>query len=277
MMTTSFDPGVGDTSPSRPLPPPVLHPRDRLLATVSHELRQPLSLIQMHADQLTRLSVAIEYPVVARVGDMIKRAVQSQGRIIDDLLDLSRVRTGKLLLDRVAVDIGDVFSILADAFRSEASGRLPSIELVVSGTATCFGDRTRIEQVLGNLLRNAIRFTPLHGRIRIDVGRDGGFCKASVIDNGCGISADFLPHVFDMFNQEVLNSRSSHGGLGIGLALVQELTEAHGGRVEALSKGPGHGAQFNVWLPAFDASCIKTATCIALGTIVPCEDEGGMP
>ena len=277
MMTTSFDQGVGDASPSRPLPPPVLHPRDRLLATVSHELRQPLSLIQMHADQLTSLSVAIEYPAVARVGDMIKRAVKSQGRIIDDLLDLSRVRTGKLVLDRATVDIGDVFSILSDAFRSEAAGRLPNIELVVSGTATCFGDRTRIEQVLGNLLRNAIRFTPLHGRIRIDVGRDGAFLKASVIDNGCGISADFLPHVFDMFNQEVLHSRPSHGGLGIGLALVQELTEAHGGRVEALSKGPGHGAQFNVWLPAFDASSIKTATCIALGTIVPSEDERGTP
>jgi two-component system CheB/CheR fusion protein len=277
MMTTSFDQGSGDAPASRPPSPPALHPRDRLLATVSHELRQPLSLIQMHADQLTRLSVAIEYPAVARVGDMIKRAVQSQGRIIDDLLDLSRVRTGKLVLDRGAVDLGDVFSMLAAVFRSEASGRLPVIELAVAGTATCFGDRTRIEQVLGNLLRNAIRFTPLHGCIRIDVGRDGAFCKASVSDTGCGISPDFLPHVFDMFNQEVLHSGPSDGGLGIGLALVRELAEAHGGRVEALSDGPGHGARFNVWLPAFDESSIAAATSVALGAIVPADEARDTP
>jgi two-component system CheB/CheR fusion protein len=272
-MSTSFNERAD--AMERVFPPAALHPRDRVLATVSHELRQPLSVIQMHAEQLTRLSMSIEYPAVARVGDMIKRAVQSQGRIIDDLLDLSRVRTGKLVLDRSAVDLGDVFTMLAAAYSSEARGRLPAIELVITHSSMCFGDRTRIEQVLGNLLRNAIRFTPRHGRIRIDIGRDGLFCKASVADNGCGIPADFLPHVFGMFNQGAPHSGPAHGGLGIGLALVQEITQAHGGRVEALSDGPGRGARFTVWLPAFEDAGAERGTSIARGTIVP-DDTGRM-
>jgi two-component system CheB/CheR fusion protein len=277
MMATPSDRGTGATPALRPCMPATVQPRDRLLATVSHELRQPLSLIQMHAEQLTRLPMAIDHPAIARVGDMIKRAVRSQGRIIDDLLDLSRARTGKLVLERAVVDIGDVFATLAAACSSEASGRLPAIELVVRGAATCIGDRTRIEQILGNLLRNAIRFTPCHGRIRIDVGREGGFCKASVTDNGCGISPDFLPHVFGMFNQEAVHGGPPHRGLGIGLALVQELTQAHGGRVEALSKGLGQGAQFNVWLPVGDESTAGAPITMIRGVMVPADGERRAP
>jgi two-component system CheB/CheR fusion protein len=244
---------------------------------VSHELRQPLSLIQMHADLLTRLPMAIEYPAVARVGDMIKRAVRSQGRIIDDLVELSRARTGKLVLERTPVDIANVLTTLAAAFSSEASGRLPLIDLTASTSAVCLGDRTRIEQIMGNLLRNAIRFTPSHGRIRLAIGREGGFCKVSVADNGCGISAEFLPHVFGMFNQEAPASRPPDSGLGIGLALVHELTLAHGGRAEAHSDGPGRGAEFIVWLPAHDESDLEPPTSIARGAVVAGGDGGSTP
>ena len=254
-----------------------VHPRDRILATVSHELRQPLNLIQMHAEILTRLPVAIEYPAVARVGDMIKRAVQSQGRIIDDLLELSRARTGKLVLERTPVDIGNLLATLTAALSSEASGRQPLIDLVASTPAVCIGDRTRIEQIMGNLLRNAIRFTPNHGRIRLAVGRDGAFCKVSVADNGCGISAEFLPHVFGMFNQEAQPSSPSDTGLGIGLALVQELAVAHGGRVEAHSNGPGRGAEFIVWLPAHNESLQDSPASIAKGVLIASDDCGVIP
>jgi two-component system CheB/CheR fusion protein len=260
--------GPDGAAASRPCSPDTAHLRDQLLATVSHELRQPLSLIQMHAELLTRLPVAIEYPAIARTGDMIKQAVRSQARIIDDLLDLSRARMGKLVLERTPVDIESVLNLLVAAFSSEASGRLPFIDLAVSATAICYGDRTRIEQILGNLLRNAIRFTPNHGRIHLAVRREGAFCKVSVADSGCGISAEFLPHVFGMFNQEASPSGRPDCGLGIGLALVQELTLAHGGRVQACSDGPGQGAEFNLWLPAHDESTKTSPTHAVRDAIV---------
>ena len=223
--------------------------KDRFLAVMSHELKQPLNLIQMNAELLMRLPVATENPSVHRLGDAIRRAVSSQSRIINDLLDLSRVRTGKLRLNRVALDLGELAQTAAAAAMANVAGK--NIELVVEcdpGVA-CNGDRVRVEQIAWNLLTNAAKFTPEGGRITVRVTDDEGFARLTVADTGCGIAADFLPHVFGMFNQAAHGTALPNGGLGIGLALVYELAVAHGGRVQASSQGEGLGAEFSVWLP----------------------------
>lgn len=202
----------------------------------------------MHADLLRNLPVSIDCPAINRISELIQRAVSSQSRIINDLLDLSRIRTGKFTIESGAVDIGEVVSTLVKALDSDTTQRGAVIHITQTGTSICSGDRARIEQILGNLLRNAVRFTPASGHVYITMERDGMFCKISVADTGCGISEDFLPHVFGMFSQASDPARRSNG-LGIGLALVHELTLAHGGRVEVHSKGLGQGAEFDVWLP----------------------------
>ncbi|WPH22495.1 CheR family methyltransferase [Variovorax paradoxus] len=224
--------------------------KDRFLAVMSHELKQPLNLIQMNAELLMHAPGTAENPAVRRVGETIKRAVASQTRIINDLLDLSRIRTGKLRLNRVAVDLGELVQAVAQAAVSGAAGKKLALELDCEAGVVCDGDRVRIEQIAWNLLSNAVKFTPEGGRIAVRVAAAGeGFGRLTVSDTGCGIAPEFLPHVFGMFNQADSEVTPPNGGLGIGLALVDELTRAHGGRVEVHSAGLGQGAEFSVWLP----------------------------
>jgi len=226
--------------------------KDRFLAVMSHELKQPLNLIQMNAELLMRLPVTAENPSVQRLGDAIRRAVSSQSRIINDLLDLSRIRTGKLRLNRVAVDFGDLVRTAASAAVANVPGKTLVLDVHCEDGVVCHGDRVRVEQIAWNLLSNAAKFTPDGGRITVRVAAEDGFARLTVTDTGCGIAADFLPHVFGMFNQATQGTQDSappNGGLGIGLALVYELAVAHGGRAQAHSEGAGRGAQFSVWLP----------------------------
>lgn len=223
--------------------------KDRFLAVMSHELKQPLNLIQMNAELLMRLPLTAENPSVQRLGDAIRRAVGSQSRIINDLLDLSRIRTGKLRLNRVAVDFSELVRTAAAAAVANVSGKTLALDVQCEDGVVCNGDRVRVEQIAWNLLANAAKFTPDGGRITVRVAAESGFARLTVADTGCGIGADFLPHVFGMFNQASQDAAPPNGGLGIGLALVYELAVAHGGRVEAHSEGVGQGAQFSVWLP----------------------------
>ena len=223
--------------------------KDKFLAVMSHELKQPLNLIQMNAELLTRLPAAAEHPPVRRIGDTIKQAVSSQTRIINDLLDLSRIRTGKLRLKRVAVDIGEVVRLLADAAAADIAAKRIALEIEAEENVVCDGDRVRLEQIVWNLLANAIKFTPADGRVRVRVGTEGDFAKVTVSDTGCGIAPEFVQHVFGMFTQVALDATLANGGLGIGLALVKDLTQAHGGRVDVTSAGIGEGTEFHVWLP----------------------------
>lgn len=222
--------------------------KDKFLAVMSHELKQPLNLIQMNAELLTRLPALSEHPTARRIGDTIKRAVSSQTRIINDLLDLSRIRTGKLRLNRIDVDIGDIARSLTSAATQELAGKRVNVECHAEVGVHCFGDRVRVEQIVWNLLSNAVKFTPDGGSIKVDVVAEDDFAKIVVADTGSGIDPEHLPHVFGMFNQAVAET-SGNVGLGIGLALVDELTRAHGGRVQARSEGPGRGSMFTVWLP----------------------------
>ncbi|MBT2322309.1 PAS domain-containing protein [Variovorax paradoxus] len=228
--------------------------KDKFLAVMSHELKQPLNLIQMNAELLTRLPAAAEHPTVRRIADTIKRAVGSQTRIINDLLDLSRIRTGKLRLNRVVVELGELVQSLTGAATKEIPGKQIAVEVRCEPGVRCHGDRVRVEQIIWNLLSNAVKFTPDGGRITVNVSQDADFAKVTVADSGCGIAPEFLPHVFGMFSQAGGEAAPANGGLGIGLALVQELTHAHGGRVEVASPGLDRGSEFSVWLPLHDSA-----------------------
>ncbi len=190
--------------------------RDRALAVISHELRQPLNVIQMNACLLQRLPASAEPSQLQGIAQAMQRAIESQKRLIDDLLDFSRLRTGKLALRRAEVDFGALALDLVAAFGARwPSGRLRA-QMQAADPLICHADPVRLEQVVGNLLDNAM---------------------------------EFLPHVFGMFCQAGTGEGGSRGGLGIGLALVHSLAVAHGGFVKATSAGPGRGAEFNVWLP----------------------------
>ena len=226
--------------------------KDKFLAVMSHELKQPLNLIQMNVELLTRLPLATREPRVMAIGETIKRAVGSQTRIINDLLDLSRIRTGKLRLNRVTLDLGELVESLAQA--ADVRAKHQTLTLACEPGILCMGDRTRIEQIVWNLLSNAMKFTPEGGAIAVGVAREERAARVTIEDDGCGIAPEFLSHVFGMFNQVEVGAMPANGGLGIGLALVHELTRAHGGRVQAHSEGLGKGARFTVWLPLRTAS-----------------------
>jgi two-component system CheB/CheR fusion protein len=224
--------------------------KDEFLAIMSHELRHPLNMIHVNAELLARLPEVVHSTSASRAASQVRTAVMSQAKIIDDLLDMSRVRTGKLALALGPVDIGAMATAVADAARADQATRGLAISVSVADEPVIvIADKVRMEQVLMNLLSNAIKFSPQDGTIDIDVSEDDGHGCIMVSDTGQGIAPDFLPHVFDMFGQAGTVTTRSKGGLGIGLALVREIVQLHGGRVEAASAGTGKGARFCVWLP----------------------------
>jgi two-component system CheB/CheR fusion protein len=227
--------------------------KDEFFAVLSHELKNPLNLIHVKAELLTRLPAAREIAPVREAADAIQRSVISQAKIIDDLLDLSRVRTGKLALQFEPVDLAAVIRAVVDASFDDASSN--GIALSMAGVdlpVVVQADAVRFEQMLWNVVRNALKFTPRGGRIDLSLSRENGFACVDVADSGRGIPSDFLPKVFDMFSQAEGGGRRDRGGLGIGLSLVKQLAEMHGGRIEVASAGLGLGARFRLWLPERD-------------------------
>ena len=226
--------------------------KDEFLAVMSHELKHPLNLIQVNTELLISQPEVRALPVVARAGNTIRQAVASQAKIIDDLLDLSRMRTGKLTLLLAAVDLKEVVSSIVAAVQDQALQHNLTLGYQSQDAeviAVC--DRVRTEQIFWNLINNAMKFTPAGGRIDLHLSCVSGFVKFSVADTGQGISPEVLPTVFGMFTQEGRRGERTQNntGLGVGLALVQELTLAQGGRVLAESKGFDRGSSFTVWLP----------------------------
>jgi two-component system CheB/CheR fusion protein len=228
--------------------------KDEFLAVLSHELKNPLNLIHVKADMLDRAPSTQALPVVRDAADAIRRSVVSLAKIIDDLLDLSRVRTGKLALERSRVDLAAIMLAVSGALEADALAN--QVSVVVEGVAEPFfidADAVRFEQILWNLVSNAVKFTPAGGHVVLNLTREDGYACVEVRDTGRGIEPAFLPNVFEMFSQAEDSHRRHSGGLGIGLALVKQLTEMHGGRVQAESAGVGRGARFRVWLPAGNA------------------------
>ena len=223
--------------------------KDEFLAMLAHELRNPLAPIR-NAVQIIRAREP-EDPWIRQTGDMIARQVGHLARLVDDLLDVSRVTQGKVMLRLETIDIVEVVQSgieLAHPFIDARRHQL-TIDLPAPGCLQIEGDATRVAQVIGNLLDNAAKYTEAGGRIRVAARRDGEFAAISVRDNGIGIAADLLPRIFDLFTQAARSLDRAQGGLGVGLSLVKTLVELHGGTVEARSKGPGAGSEFVVRLP----------------------------
>ncbi|AHY41565.1 CheR family methyltransferase [Stutzerimonas decontaminans] len=225
--------------------------KDQFFAVLSHELKHPLNLIQLNTDLIARSQAAKNIPSLKKATTAIQNAVRSQSRIIDDLMDVSRIRTGKLKLNFVTLHYQDVLRGIEAVFRPLAQAEDVAFETCIPDQPVFIhADPTRLDQIIWNLLNNAWKFTKGGERICMQFEREGDQVRLDVIDTGEGISAEFLPKVFDMFGQADMHhaQRSKHG-LGIGLALVKQLVEAHNGRIEAYSEGPGRGARFSVWLP----------------------------
>jgi two-component system CheB/CheR fusion protein len=224
------------------------------LAIMSHELKQPLTELLLGTEQLLEQACGGDAGKLHDIGQSMKSTIRRQARIIDDLLEFSRIRTGKLSLELMPVDIAGLVRAACDAAARMAPRMHIRADIRCDGTRRCLADPVRMEQMLSNLLGNAIKFSHGGGRIDVQLGIERHFARISVADDGCGIAAEFLPHVFSLFGQESRLGAPPRAGLGIGLALVRELATAHGGRVEARSDGPGRGAQFVVWLPLIDGA-----------------------
>jgi signal transduction histidine kinase len=222
--------------------------KDEFLATLSHELRTPLSAILGWADVI---KLGIGQPdKVLRAAEVISRNARAQGQLIGDLLDLSRIITGKMRLAVEPVDLSAVLDAAIETVRPAADARRVRVRCVTDASIPVIhGDAPRLQQILWNLLSNAVKFTPEGGHVEVVLARAGSQVQVSVTDTGIGIGAEFLPYVFDRFRQAVPSATREHGGLGIGLALVRELAELHGGQVQASSDGAGKGSTFVVRFP----------------------------
>jgi signal transduction histidine kinase len=224
--------------------------KEEFLAVLSHELRTPLNAVYGWARMLQAGHLRDE-ALIARAMDAIVRNADVQVQLIDDLLDLSRISTGKMRLEIGIVEMPKVLQGALDAVRPAADAKSIRIQTTLdSGANRIAGDAARLQQVVWNLLMNAVKFTPAGGRVDLRLERDGSQVRVVVSDTGQGIAPDMLPHLFERFRQADSSSTRSHGGLGLGLALVKHLVELHGGTVAAASHGLGQGATFTVMVPA---------------------------
>jgi CheY-like chemotaxis protein/two-component sensor histidine kinase len=211
----------------------------------------------------------------------VERSARSMSRLVEDVLDVSRIITGKLTLRSDTVDLAAVIDAAVDAVRPAAQTRNIRIgRLTGPHPGPITGDSGRLQQIVWNLLMNAIKFTPENGRVQVELDRVDSCARIVVSDNGEGISPEFLPHLFERFTQADSSSRRSHSGLGLGLAIVQQLVELHGGSVAAQSDGLGKGATIVVKLPLTEAGAATTeSTCADNGGFVahvPSHDLNGI-
>ena len=225
--------------------------KDDFLALLSHELRTPLNAIMGWAQVLLNASARAgdADSTQARGLEIIRRNAQLQANLVEGLLDVARVATEGLPLVRQPLEIAEAAAAAVEAIRPAAAERGLQVQLAVTTACRVLADPNRLQQILSNLLANALKFTEREGRIDVRVSSETEWCTVVVSDTGAGIPPEFLPHVFDRFRQADSSSTRRYGGLGLGLWLVQELVRAHGGTVEASSEGEGRGSSFVVRLP----------------------------
>jgi PAS domain S-box-containing protein len=222
--------------------------KDEFLATLSHELRTPLTSILGWA-KLMRME-KFDSQLSNRALEIIERSAVAQSQLIDDLLDVSRIITGKLRLVAQPLELVPIVAAAVDSLRPTADARGVQLEMLLDATAgEVSGDADRLQQVIWNLLSNAIKFTPKGGRVTIELRRSDSQVEIMVSDTGQGISPEFLPYIFDRFRQADGSITREHGGLGLGLAIVRHLVELHGGTIRAESEGANLGSTFRVQLP----------------------------
>ncbi len=249
------------------------HIKDEFLATISHELRGPLQAMAGWTHVLREdLASGRETARIDKGFSALDRAVKSQMRLIEDLLDHSRIVAGQLHLKRRAVDLGAVAELALETVRLQAEDKNLHLELLRPDAAASLrivGDPDRLQQVVVNLVNNAVKFTPAGGRIDVRLGRVGTRLQLTVSDTGMGIRPDFLPYVFERFRQADAAPNRAHQGLGLGLAIVRQLVELHGGTVNAASAGEGRGAAFTVSLPIPALADLPRDAAPALGEEPP--------
>jgi signal transduction histidine kinase len=224
--------------------------KDEFVATVSHELRTPLNAIYGWVALLK--AGTLDAGGQKHALEVIDRNTRAQGQLVEDLLDMSRVIRGSIRLEMQPVDVAGVLEAAVESVRPTAAARRIAIALDSGPEATVYADHSRLQQVLWNLLANALKFTPSGGRIHASAAIEGSEAVVRITDSGTGIAPEFLPHLFDRFTQESGDATREYAGLGIGLSLVRHLTELHGGTVAAASAGKDQGATFTVRLPLLD-------------------------
>jgi signal transduction histidine kinase len=241
--------------------------KDEFLAVLAHELRNPLAPIANAVELLNLRST--QEPTLKSARDVISRQVRHMVRLIDDLLDVGRITTGKLELRRERVEVAAVVEQALETSRPHLRGHEFTVSLPAQ-PVWIDADPVRLAQVLSNLLNNACKYTPAGGRIRLSAERSGTRVALKVRDDGVGIAAEQMPALFNMFSQAAPALGRAPGGLGIGLALSRTLVEMQDGTIEAKSDGPGHGSEFTVTLPAFDEGAApRRATPSAAGAVDP--------
>lgn len=229
--------------------------KDEFLATLSHELRTPLNAI-VGWSQLLRSRTHADREVLEGL-TVIDRNAKVQAQLIEDLLDMSRIISGKVRLENQRLDIQDVVRAAIASVRHLAEAKEIALELELGpAVGAVWGDPNRLQQCIWNLVSNAIKFTPKGGQIKVSLIRSGDQVEFTVADNGQGIDPAFLPHIFERFRQADSSSTRYHGGLGLGLSIVKSLVELHGGWVRASSDGLGKGARFSIGLPAMATSAV---------------------
>jgi PAS domain S-box-containing protein len=232
--------------------------KDEFLATLGHELRTPLNAILGWAQAL-RHTNAVSGELAEGIA-VIERNARAQAQIIADLLDMSGIISGKVRLEMQRVDLASVVEASVNAVRPAAQAKDIRLKVTLDGIAgDVSGDPNRLQQVFWNLLTNAVKFTPKAGQVAVSLARVNSHLEVSVVDNGEGIDPAFLPHVFERFRQADASTTRRHGGLGLGLSIVRQLVELHGGSISALSEGAGKGATFRVVLPLTTAAAHASA------------------
>jgi PAS domain S-box-containing protein len=228
--------------------------KDEFIATVSHELRTPMTAILGWVRMLA--SGQLKLDAQKKALEVIERNARSQAQLIEDLLDMSRIISGKLKLTMTQVDLSTIIAAVVESHRPTAEVKSIRVRMSIdSAVKSVVGDEERLRQVLWNLLSNALKFTASGGgQVQVSLDQVGSFARISVIDNGIGIKPEFLPYVFDRFSQADSSITRFHGGLGMGLSIVKSIVEHHGGQVSVSSAGEGKGAAFTVTLPLVTAS-----------------------
>jgi len=222
--------------------------KDEFLAVLSHELRTPLHAMLGWTRLLKRKK--LDKKTYAKCVEVLEQSVSTQAKLIDDMLDISRISSGKINLEKTFLDLKDLLEKVVDFMQPQAEAKNLAISTELAELKQpCYGDPERIRQVIRNLLSNAIKFTPQGQSVKIALKKNGLFAEIEVSDTGAGIDSEFLPFIFEPFRQADSSSSRSHGGLGLGLSIAKHIVEMHGGIIEAKSSGEGQGAVFTVLLP----------------------------